>query len=133
MRRRPLLILLLVLLLTSTLTASLAPPREPAPVRDGARPAQVGEDRGPRALTIDLGQRAERPAERVPAGRHVVVEVTVGEPGEVALEGLGLVASATPAVPAVFDLLVEEPGRYWVTFRPVGGEAERRARLTVAG
>jgi hypothetical protein len=61
----------------------------------------------------------------------VVFRVAVPAPGEVDLDKLGLVDSATPRTPATFDLLLERPGSYEATFRPVGGRSQPAGTLVV--
>jgi hypothetical protein len=60
---------------------------------------------------------------RVAVGTAATLTVSVEEPGQVELDGLGLAATAEPSTPARFDLLVDSPGRYRVNFAPArGGE-----------
>ena len=134
--RRALLLFVVVLGLTA-LVAQVAPePREtgsgeapealPSPgERERARPRRIAfAERGAR--------RGARPEARVRRGEHVVVEVTAVRPGEVALEGLGLLQPVAPGTPAAFDLLPSRPGRYAVTFRPPAGRPAPLGTLVVA-
>ena len=59
------------------------------------------------------------------AGMAATVTVAVEEPGEVSIQGLGLLAQAGPLTPARFDVLSTTPGRYPVRFRAVP-DAETR-------
>lgn len=94
-----------------------------APVPSAGRTEAKARD-----VRLDGSGRAER---RVRAGAHVVLTVEVEEPGEVVIEGLDLLASASPRAPAVFDLLVGRPGRYPVLFTPTGGGAKDIGALVV--
>ena len=126
MQASRLLLLFAFLLLLSALAASVQPaprpggtgqttPPAPAPPGD-ARAAVPGEVR------FDASRR--RRTARVRTGERVVVSVAVDEPGDVLVPGLGLVQTAEYRTPAVFDLLLDEPARHDVRFRPVAG-AER--------
>lgn len=59
-------------------------------------------------------------------GRAATVTVSVDEPGDVRLAGLGLTDSAEPRDPAQFNVLIAHPGHHDVFFTPAGGI---RARL----
>lgn len=62
-----------------------------------------------------------------------VVRVTAAEPGQVELEGLGLLELAGPGVPAEFDLFTDRSGTYPVIFTPTGGEPRTIGALVVRG
>ena len=56
-------------------------------------------------------------------------------PGQVAIPGLGLSASADPVTPARFDVLENRPGSYPILFAPAGGDqatdAQRAGTLVI--
>ena len=68
---------------------------------------------------------AKRQRRRLAAGEPAIVTVAVQAPGEVEIPGLGLLHSAEPGTPARFDVLVNRPGRYEITFQPVEGRPQR--------
>jgi len=119
------------------LISGLAAWADPRPLRTPSPPAQIpaAAPAPPaseaRAFQVRLDGR-ERTQRRVRAGAHVVLTVEVDEPGEVAIEGLDLITSASPEAPALFDLLPGRPGRYQVLFTPVGGAARDIGSLLVA-
>ena len=76
--------------------------------------------------------KGEPETRRAGTGARVSVEVSVPEPGDVTLEGLGLRTSADPRAPARFDLVVRRAGRYAVVFLPLQGRERIVARLVFA-
>ena len=124
-----------IFLLLTTVAAALDPrplrtPRPPAPAP--IAPADDRERDDARTVAIRLEGSDRRPWERrVSAGTHVVLTVTVDTPGEVALEDLGQVVSATPEAPAMFDLLATRPGRYPVLLTPVAGGPRQLGALVI--
>ena len=90
-------------------------PSAPRPPQRLELRAQVG---GPRRVVARVGA-------------HVTVRVDVPVPGEVDLGGLGLTESATPKAPATFDVLLDRPGDYPVTFRPAAGRSQAAGTLLV--
>ena len=122
-----------IFLLLTTVAAALDPrplrtPRPPAPIA----PADDRERDDARTVAIRLEGSDRRPWERrVSAGTHVVLTVTVDTPGEIALEGLDQVVSATPEAPAVFDLLATRPGRYPVLLTPVASGPRQLGVLVI--
>jgi hypothetical protein len=100
-----------------------AQPREPrAPTVAPARPA---DQRSLAAAQIEFAAEAGRRTKRLEAGRAATVTVQVTEPGEVVLEGLGLVAAAEPLTPARFEVLQSRPARHRVRFTPAGSDEAR--------
>ena len=100
-------------------------PREPGPPTVSAPPAQEL----PEALSFDA---SETETMRLRAGVAATVEVSVDEPGNVEIPGLGLSAAADPVTPARFDVLASRPGRYQLLFTPAGGNpSEPAGRLVV--
>lgn len=146
--RRALLLFAIVLGL-SALAASLTP--APDRVRRGTTPTQTtpGGDARTAEGAPPAGQAATRPVADGPAElrfvtgepeprrrrlgvrEHAVVTVASDEPGQVAIEDLGLLGFADPAAPAQFDILPTHPGRYEVVFRPIEGEPERVGVIVV--
>ncbi len=64
-------------------------------------------------------------------GSAATVTVTVDEPGQVRVEGLGLVAPAEPLTPASFPVHVDAPARYPVLFAPADEERPRQVGTLV--
>ena len=129
--RRVLLLFALVLGL-SALVASIAPPPEdrdetPATVVEPP-PAAAPEPIAP-PLKVSAKETGAAPTRRVSVGSGFTLQVSVPEPGDVSLEGLGLRQSADPLTPARFDLVAERRGRYPVVFHPVEGDRRVVARL----
>jgi hypothetical protein len=115
----------------AALAAALsAPPPERDTGERAYRPqgtAAAGE-----VVTVDFDAGRHPPRrDTIRAGSHVVVRVQAPRPGEVAFKRLGLLETATPAAPATFDLLLEDPGTYDATFRPADGGSLRVGTLVV--
>jgi hypothetical protein len=131
--RRVLLLFALVLGL-SALVASIAPPRED---ETADRPATVVEPppaTAPEPIAPPLKLSAKEtgaavPTRNVSVGAGFTLQVSVPEPGDVILEGLGLRQSADPLTPARFDLVAERRGRYPVVFQPIDGDRRLVGRL----
>lgn len=131
--RRALLLFALVLGLTALATAVTptqnasepgavpAPPPPPAAAGGGAVMLSLGP----------VGPHSRRPAERVAAGRQVILTVHAAQAGLVAIPGLGRIATVTPDTPAVFDLVAPSPGRYEIALMPAGGGAAQRVGTLV--
>ena len=132
--RRVLLLFALVLGL-SALVASIAPSPEERDEGSPEPPATGTTAAGDRAAgpeTVSLSVRpatAQPPLRRVRAGSSFTLEVSVPEPGDVVLDGLGLRESADPLTAARFDLFAHPPGRYDVAFVPVDGERRLAGRI----
>jgi hypothetical protein len=126
--RRVLLLFALVLGL-SAVVASIAPPPEtrdeaseepPAATTPTATPIARAE---PVVVSFSAGEeRRLPPTRRIRLGSSFVLEVSVPEPGDVVVDGLGLRQSADRLTSARFAVLAEPPGRYAVGFVPVAGE-----------
>lgn len=94
-----------------------------------ASPPPSGEVRPPEE--VELSVRGRPRTERVTAGDSAVVTASVDQPGQVEVEGLGLLAAAEPATPATLPLSAQ-PGRYSVLFTPSrDGEPRRIGTLIV--
>lgn len=126
-------------------TGAVEPP--PAFRPDAAEPTQVefragsaaDEPRTDRAARENGRRRDESgggdgPATTAPTvglDEHVIVTVRTPQPAQIELEGLGLLQTATPGAPAVFDLFTGAPDRHPVLYTPVGGEERRIGTLVV--
>jgi hypothetical protein len=128
--RRAILLFALVLGVTA-LVASVSPSRDsgtPAPPAAVAPPPSGGP---PRTLAFD-SRPGSRPALRTArAGEHVVLSVASTAGGLVTIPRLGRAQSASPATPALFDLLAPPGGRYDVMFAASGLDAPRRVGTLV--
>ena len=127
--RRALLLFAIVLGLTAV-AATIAPPG-----REAERDERAASPPAPPQRLKEFRFRYP-PAESPPAfplavGRHVILRVDSDRPGEVELVGLGLVQSVDRRDPAVFDLLLERPGRFDAVLTPVRGRRARVGRLVV--
>jgi hypothetical protein len=124
--RRALLLFAVVLGLAA-LAASVSQPRRedarPRPV-EGPSPTAVPAPGHPSGDDVVFSPTGRPRTNRLEVGRSVTVVVRVSRPGEVALEGLGLVAPAEPLTPARFDVLGREPGVHRVRFTPAGAASE---------
>lgn len=131
--RRAALVVTILLGATGVITY-LRPPLQPAAQstaptvveRPASEPARGAPDE--EQVTLDAANPSEP---TVPTATRVVLSVKVPEAGDVEIRDLGLIASAAPNSPAVFDLLLAEPGEHRVLFRPAGG-GERPAGSLVA-
>ena len=106
-------------------------PAEPAPRDRGPATATPGPASGPREpVSFDAAADESR---RVPAGSAATVEVSVAEPGSVAIPDLGLSAEADELTPARFEVLPSRPGDYEIVFTPAAGDdaGEPAGRLVV--
>ncbi len=128
------LLLFALVLGLSALVASIAP--APEDRDEGSDEPPAGEGAAPsgavQPASISLAVRppgAQPPTRRVPAGSSLTLQVSVPEPGEVLLEGLGLRQAADPLTPARFELLADPPGGHGVTFVPVAGETREAGRI----
>jgi hypothetical protein len=74
----------------------------------------------PSAITFDA---AKDQTKTVSEGSAATIQVSVPEPGTVAIPGLGLSAPAEPLTPARFDILATDAGRFEVVFAPAAGES----------
>ena len=143
MQLRRILLLFALVLGLSALVGSLAPPPEDDRNEGAAEaPVPTTPSAVPRRLEGGERIRFEAPAPGdesfttrtrvVPSGSSLRVSVSVPVPGDVAIDGLGLRESASPLVPALFELLAEPEGRYSVLFLPVSGEPRLVGRLQFA-
>jgi glucose/arabinose dehydrogenase len=73
--------------------------------------------------------RGKPPTETVRPGSHLVLTVTVNEPGQVSF--LGDERPAEADTPATFDVLAPGSGRLPVTFTPAAGGAPRSGTIVV--
>ena len=111
----------------AALVASLSGPieqrRDSTTAQERTEPGPTVAEPGPVAepatsLSFD-GPKKE--SKRLAAGRAATVEVSVAEPGDVSIPGLGLTEPAEPDTPASFDVLATSPGPYELVFMPASG------------
>jgi hypothetical protein len=133
--RRALLLFTVVVGLAA-IAAAVSQPREAAR-QGGDRPSTADQpEASPRPARRDAKElrfsTRGRPARRgTEAGDAAVVVVEVGEPGQVALQPLGITSPAEPRTPARFDLFPDAPGRLRVVFTPAGGDDPERVGTIV--
>jgi hypothetical protein len=136
--RRILLLFALVLGLSAVVAALVPPPEprreessEPPALRTpSVSPGNVSRTRNLRFTVPAADASAGPPLQTavVTAGSSVNIEVSVPEPGEVELEGLGLREPADAVTPARFELFARQ-GRFAVVFFPLTGERRVGGRL----
>ncbi len=131
--RRALLLFAIVLVLAA-LAASISAPRSddasepPSGLTEEAAPAPAR----PSAGELRFSAEGKPVTRKLDAGAPARISVSVEEPGQVELEGLGRTASAVPGTPAVFELFANEPGRHAVVFESARtDERERVGTLVV--
>ena len=107
-------------------TDATAPtPTEETPTRpEEPRTHDAAEARVEGADAVDLKVGNTPGDTTFPVDRHLILTVRSRKPGEVAVPGLGLVATVVPGTPVVFDLFTSRPGEFPVEFTPVTGDAE---------
>ena len=133
--RRALLLFAIVLGLAALAAAVSQPQQEAQEPQRRAPPAPTavpGTSR-PEAAEIEFPAEGRPRMKELELGRPATVIVQVSEPGEVSVEGLGLVATAEPLTPARFEVLGREPGRHRIRFTPAGsgGEATTAGVLAI--
>lgn len=106
--------------------STTAPREEPGPGTATATPAPA--DNPPRPVSFDAASEERR---RVPESRAATLEISVDEPGNVELPGLGLTASTDEHTPARFEVFPTRPGRYEILFTPAHGDESRPAGTLV--
>jgi hypothetical protein len=124
--RRALLLFAIVLGLAAIVTTISQPPRReatspPSPGASGPAPVPTPVAGGVRRIRLSVEGKPVRA--RLDAGRPATVTVTVRQPGQVDIRGLGLTDAAERSSPASFDVLTPRPGRYVVDFTPAGGSS----------
>jgi hypothetical protein len=82
----------------------------------------------PAAISFDATRDQTK---KVSHGSTATIEVSVAEPGDVTILGLGLSAPAEPLTPARFDILATDAGRYELVFAPATGETTQPAGTLV--
>jgi hypothetical protein len=103
-------------------TISQAPRRESSKRDVAAAPPPASVDP---PSEVRLSARGRPRTVRLAEGDSAVLVASVNKPGQVELDGLGLLAAADPSTPATFPLRVSS-GRYPVLFTPAGSEDVRR-------
>lgn len=94
---------------SATTTGPSAPAAEPTP-------------KSPEPTTIEFRPAAEPQTRELEIGQPATVLVDVETPGQVDIPSLGLTQPAEPLTPAVFELLVDEPGSHAITIQPAAPE-----------
>jgi hypothetical protein len=132
--RRALLLFAIVLGLAALAAAVSQPQQEAQEPQRRAPPAPtaVPGTTGSEAAEIEFPAEGRPRTKELEVGRPATVIVQVPEPGEVNLEGLGLVATAEPLTPARFEVLGREPSRHRIRFAPAGGGGEADTVGTLA-
>ena len=120
--RRALLLFAIVLGLAALAAAVSQPQQEAQEPQRRAPPAPtaVPGASGPEAAEIAFPAEGRLRTKELELGRPATVIVQVSEPGEVSVEGLGLVAAAEPLTPARFEVLGREPVEHRIRFTPAG-------------
>jgi hypothetical protein len=118
--RRALLLFALVLGLAALVAAVSQPRRDSDEARPRPAPAPTARPGpgGPSDAQIRFRVQDSPATRMVEAGRPATILVQVPEPGQVAVDGLGLVASADPLTPARFEVLERRPARHRIRFTP---------------
>ena len=132
--RRALLLFAIVLGLAAIVSSLARPPASEEQADRAEPPAQsagptqptAGSRPARRTPVIRFGTAREPKTETLKAGTAATVRVRVQEPGQVSIEGLGLIGQAASLTPARFDVLSTRPGRYEVRFTAV---SDGRSRL----
>ena len=132
--RRALLLFAIVLGVAAVVAAVAGPTSRdpgtastPAPRPDTAPAGAAGP---PARVRVD--GRGAPVTRRLEVGRATTVVVSVAEPGQVELEGLGLTEPAEPRDPAVFETLPIEGGRYRILFAPAGDVRTRALGVLIS-
>jgi len=128
--RRALLLFAIVLGLAA-LAASLSRPRddgnkEPAVSTTTQAPTVAPGTAGSKPPTVAFDAARDQ-TKKLAEDTAATVLVSVDEPGEVSIPGLGLTAAAEPVTPARFDVLAYATGRYELTFTPAAGDESEAA------
>lgn len=84
--------------------------------------ATAPDNRTPQPTTIEFGATAKPQTRKVEAGQPATVLVDVETPGQVDIPSLGLTDAGEPLTPALFEVLVEEPGSHAIMVQPAGSE-----------
>jgi hypothetical protein len=85
-------------------------------------PAAVPTPESPQPTTIEFRPAAKPQTRELRVGQPATVLVDVETPGQVDIPSLGLTQPAEPLTPAVFELLVAEPGSHPITTQPAAPE-----------
>ncbi len=132
--RRAALVVTILLGVTGAITYLRPPLRPAAPSavpavveRPPTKPAAPAPDEEPR-LALDVADPTEL---MLSTASRAVLAVKVPEAGDVEIDDLGLIMSAAPNAPAIFDLFLNRPGEHGVFFRPAGGKRRVAGSLVV--
>lgn len=94
---------------------------QPATTSKASAPTAPG-DRTPQPTTIEFRAAAEPQTRELEVGQPATVVVDVETPGQVDIPSLGLTDAGEPLTPALFEVLVEEPGSHAITVQPAGSQ-----------
>jgi hypothetical protein len=124
---RRVLLLFAIVLGLAALAAAVSQPRQSAqerPAHERPTHTAVPGPAGEATAEIEFPARSEGrpPTRRLSLGRSATLVVEVPRPGEVTVEGLGVVSAADPLTPARFELFGGQAGRHRVRFTPAGQE-----------
>jgi hypothetical protein len=130
---RRLIAVMLVLLFLSSLAAALAPVErqsDDTSTTTTATATQPVAEQG-ELVKATIDGAANRP-QRVEAvvGDQLQLRVTSDRPATIELVGLGPTGDVDPLAPALFDVLLDRPGRYAV--RELGGRPEPYGTIVVS-
>jgi hypothetical protein len=94
------------------------------PAKDGAPSASATGpgNRTPQPTTIEFRPAAEPQTRKLEVGQPATVLVGVETPGQVDIPTLGLTDAGEPLTPALFEVLVGQPGSHAIMVQPAGSE-----------
>lgn len=130
--RRALLLFAIVLALAALAASISRPGGDSDDSKHTAAPPTLGEP------TVAPGPAEERPVtlrfnaerdqvRRLEVGQAATLQVSVDEPGQVEIPGLGQAAAAEPVTPARFEIFASDAGRYRIGFTAASGGKSRPA------
>jgi hypothetical protein len=127
--RRALLLFAVVLGVAAIVSTIARPPEggddEPAPTADRPAPTVGAAGPGattPKPTTLEFRPTAKPTTRRLEVGRPATVLVDVKTPGQVEIPSLGLTDAGEPLTPALFEVLVTDPGSHAIVVQPAGSE-----------
>jgi hypothetical protein len=130
---RRLIAVMLVLLFLSSLAAALAPVERQSDETSTSTTEAVTEPVAQRGdlVKATIDGAAKRPQRvRARAGDQLQLRVISDRPATVELVGLGPIEDVDPVAPALFDVLLSEPGNYKV--RELGGRRQLYGTIVVS-
>jgi len=135
--RRALLLFAIVLIMAAVVSTLASPPRrggdETVATAPAPSPSATPGVTTPEPVTVTFAAGGRARVRTIEAGQAATVFVEVSAAGEVTIPSLGLTDTAEPLTPAVFDVLVEEPGEHPIDLAPASGSppSERIGTLKV--